>query len=56
VAFSLTRGQSSSILTGFADDEGTADYAHEGAAHELFFLPDAGTFEWFVSRMLSNGN
>ena len=38
-------------FTGFADDEGTADDAHEGAAHELFFLPDAKLLNGFVSRI-----
>ena len=36
-------------LAGFADDERTADDAHEGAAHELFLLPGAEFPDRFVS-------
>ena len=36
-------------FSGFADEEGAADNAHEGAAHELFFLPGAEFADGFVS-------
>ena len=36
-------------FAGFADEEGAADDAHVGAAHELFFLPGAEFLDGFVS-------
>ena len=36
-------------FAGFADEERTADDAHESAAHELFFLPGAKFLDGFVS-------
>ena len=36
-------------FAGFADEEGAADDAHEGATHELFFLPGAELLDGFVS-------
>jgi hypothetical protein len=36
-------------FAGFADEEGTADDAHERFAHELFFLPSAEPTDGFVS-------
>ena len=36
-------------FAGFADEEGAADDAHEGAAHELFFLPGAEFLDGLVS-------
>ena len=35
-------------LAGFADEEGTADDAHVGATHKLFFLPGAEFLDGFV--------
>jgi hypothetical protein len=35
-------------FAGFADEEGAADDAHEGAAHELFFLPGAELLDGLV--------
>jgi hypothetical protein len=35
-------------FSGFADEERTADDAHEFAAHELFLLPRAEFFDGFV--------
>ncbi len=35
-------------LAGLADEEGTADDAHVGAAHELFFLPGTEFSDGFV--------
>ena len=42
-------------FAGFADEEGTPDDAHEGAAHELFFLPGAEFGDEFVSRIAEQG-
>jgi hypothetical protein len=39
VALGSDEGPDVFDLAGFADEKGTADDAHEGAAHELFFLP-----------------
>jgi len=41
VAFGFDKGPDFFDFAGFADEEGAADDAHEGAAHELFFLPGA---------------
>jgi len=41
VAFGLDEGPDVFDFAGSADEEGTADDAHEVAAHELFFLPGA---------------
>jgi hypothetical protein len=49
VAFGSDDGPESFDFAGFADEEGTADNAHEGAAHELFFLPSAEFVDGFVS-------
>ena len=35
-------------FAGFADEEGAADDAHKGAAHELFFLPGAEFLDGLV--------
>ena len=35
-------------FAGFADEEGAADDAHVGSAHELFFLPGAEFLDGFV--------
>jgi hypothetical protein len=42
-------------FAGFADEEGAADDAHEGAAHELFFLPGAEFGDEFVSGVAEQG-
>ena len=42
-------------LAGLADEEGTADDAHERAAHELFFLPGAEFRDGLVSRIGEQG-
>ena len=42
-------------FAGFADYERTADDAHEGAAHELFLLPDAEFLNSFVSGIAEQG-
>jgi hypothetical protein len=48
VAFSSDDGPDFLDFAGSADDERTADDAHEGAAHELFFLPGAELLNGFV--------
>ena len=48
MAFGSDEGPEFFDFSGFADDEGTADDAHEGAAHELFFLPDSKFLNGFV--------
>src|SRR6267142_4482934 len=49
VAFGFDEGPDFFDFAGFADEEGTADDAHEGAAHELFFLPGAKFCDGLVS-------
>ena len=41
MAFGLDKGPDVFDFSGFADEKGASDDAHEGAAHELFFLPGA---------------
>jgi len=48
VALGFDDGPDFLDFSGFADDERTADDAHEGAAHELFFLPGAELLNGFV--------
>jgi hypothetical protein len=36
-------------FAGFSDEEGTADDAHVGAAHEFFFLPGTELFDGLVT-------
>jgi hypothetical protein len=49
VAFGSYHGPEFLDFSGFADDERAADNAHEGAAHELFFLPGAEFLNCLVS-------
>ena len=49
VALGFDEGPDFLDFSGFADKEGAADNAHEGAAHELFFLPGAEFLDGFVS-------
>ena len=42
-------------FAGFADEEGAADDAHGGAAHELFFLPGAELADEFVVGVAEQG-
>ena len=49
MAFGTDEGPDVFDFAGFADEEGTADDAHESAAHELFFLPGAELLDGFVS-------
>jgi hypothetical protein len=51
VAFGFDEGPDFFDLAGFADEERAADDAHEGAAHELFFLPGAEFFDGLVGRI-----
>jgi len=51
VAFGFNEGPELFDFSGFADDEGAADDAHEGAAHELFFLPGAEFADDLVIRV-----
>ena len=48
VAFGFDEGPDVFDFAGFADEEGAAHDAHEGAAHELFFLPGAELLDGFV--------
>ena len=48
VAFGFDEGPDVFDLAGFADKEGTADDAHESAAHKLLFLPGAELLDGFV--------
>jgi hypothetical protein len=41
VAFGFDEGPEFLDFAGFADEEGAANDAHKGSAHELFFLPGA---------------
>ncbi len=49
MAFGFDEGPEFLDFSGFADEEGAADDAHERAAHELFFLPGAEFADGFVS-------
>jgi hypothetical protein len=49
VAFGPDNGPDFLDFAGIADKEGTAGDAHEGAAHELFLLPDAELLDGLVS-------
>jgi hypothetical protein len=51
VAFGFDEGPDFFDFAGFADEEGAADDAHEGAAHELFLLPGAEFCDGLVSRI-----
>jgi len=55
VAFGSDDGPEFLDFAGLADEEGAADDAHEGAAHELFFLPDAELLDGLVSRIAEQG-
>jgi len=55
MAFGSDEGPEFFDFAGFADEEGAADDAHEGAAHELLFLPGAELFDGFVSGIAEQG-
>ena len=49
VAFGFDGGPDGFDFAGLADEERTADDAHEFASHELFLLPGAVGFNGFVA-------
>jgi hypothetical protein len=51
VALGFDQGPDFFDFAGFADEERASDDAHEGAAHELFFLPGAEFCDGLVSRI-----
>ena len=51
VAFGFDGGPEGFDFAGLADEERTADDAHELASHELFLLPGAVSFDGFVIRV-----
>ncbi len=55
MAFGSDEGPEFLDFAGFADEEGAAEDAHEGAAHEVFFLPSAEFFDGFVSGIAEQG-
>jgi len=55
VAFGSDDGPEFLDFAGSADEERTADDTHEGAAHELFFLPDTEFPDDFVARIAEQG-
>jgi hypothetical protein len=55
VAFGFDEGPDVFDFAGFADEERAADDAHEGAAHELFFLPGAEFGDEFVIGVAEQG-
>jgi hypothetical protein len=55
VAFGFDEGPDVFDFAGFADEEGAADDAHEGAAHELLFLPGAEFLDGFVGGIAEQG-
>jgi hypothetical protein len=55
VAFGFDEGPDFFDFAVLADEEGTADDAHVGAAHELFFLPGTEFFDGLVGRIGEQG-
>ncbi len=55
VAFGFDEGPDVFDFAGLADEEGAADDAHEGAAHELLFLPGAEFLDGFVGGVAEQG-
>jgi hypothetical protein len=55
VTFGFDEGPDMFDFAGFADEEGAADDAHGGAAHELFFLPGAELGDEFVVGVAEQG-
>jgi len=55
VAFGFDQGPDHFDFAGFADQEGAAHDTHEGAAHELFFLPRAELLDGFVAGIAEQG-
>jgi len=55
MAFGSDEGPEFFDFAGFADEEGTADDAHEGATHEMLFLPGAEFPDGFVGGVAEEG-
>jgi hypothetical protein len=55
VAFGFDERPDVFDFASFADEERAADDAHEGAAHELFFLPGAKFLDGFVGGVAQKG-
>jgi hypothetical protein len=55
VAFGFDEGPDGFDFAGFADEEGAADDAHEGAAHELLFLPGTELLDGLVGGIAEQG-
>jgi hypothetical protein len=55
VAFGFDEGPDFFDFAGFSDEERAADDPHEGAAHELFFLPGAEFCDGLVSGVREQG-
>ena len=55
MAFGFNEGPDFFDFAGLADEEGAADDAHEGAAHELFFLPGAEFPDGLVGGIAEQG-
>ena len=55
MAFGFDEGPEGFDFAGFADEEGAADDAQVGAAHELFFLPGAEFLDGFVGGIAEQG-
>jgi hypothetical protein len=55
VAFGFDEGPDVFDFAGFADEEGTTHDAHEGAAHELLFLPGAELLDGLVGWIAEQG-
>ena len=55
MAFGFDQGPDFLDFADLADEEGTAHDAHEGTAHELFFLPGAELFDGFVAGIAEQG-
>jgi hypothetical protein len=55
VAFGFDEGPDVLDFARLVDEEGAADDAHEGAAHEFFFLPSTELFDDFVLGIAEQG-
>jgi hypothetical protein len=55
MAFGSDEGPDGFDFASFADEEGAADDAHVGAAHEMFFLPGAELLDGFVGGVAEQG-
>ena len=55
MAFGSDEGPEFSDFASLADEKGTADDAHVGAAHELFLMPGAELLDGFVGGIAEQG-